>query len=183
MAVSWSARQKILLLLLTGLTLGLTRSPRHYFKILKNVPKAWREIDRKALYRAVREFKKERLADIMERKDGTLEMILTEKGRKRALKYKLDEIKIKRPAKWDGKWRIVIFDIPEKMKRAREVLREKLRELGFKELQKRVFIYPFERKDEIDFITEFFNLRFCIRLIRSDFITNEAELKLWFKLS
>ena len=92
-------------------------------------------------------------------------------------------MEIERPARWDGKWRIVIFDVPEKMKRAREALREKLRELGFKELQKSVFIHPFECKDEIDFVTEFFNLRPCIRLIRSDFITDEAELKLWFKLS
>ena len=87
MAILWSARQKILLLLLTGLTLGLTRSPRRYFKILKNIPRAWQEIDRRALYRAVREFKRERLVGLVEKKDGTLEMGLHESGKKAAFKY------------------------------------------------------------------------------------------------
>lgn len=182
MALSWAAKQKILLLLLAGLSLGLSRSPRQHFRIIKSVPKAWRDIERRALYRAIREFYKERLVDFFEKKDGTLGMILTENGKRRALRYKLDEMEIKRPASWDGKWRIVMFDIPEKRKKAREALREKLRELGFKELQKSVFVNPFECKDEIDFVTEVFGLRPYIRLARSDFITNQEELKIRFGL-
>src|SRR3989338_8626416 len=171
MAVSWAARQKILLLLLSGLSLGLTRSPKQHFRILRAVPKAWRDIERRALYRALREFKERRLVD------------LTENGKKKALAYKIDEMKITEPARWDKKWRLVIFDIPEKKKRAREALREKLKELGFKELQKSVFVHPFESKDEVDFIVEFFAIRPYVRFLRSDFITNEADLKLRFKLS
>ena len=56
----------------------------------------------------------------------------------------------------DGEWRIVIFDIPEKFKKAREALRMKLKELGFLELQKSVFIFPYECEDEINFIVEVF---------------------------
>lgn len=180
--ITWSARQKILLLLLSGVTMGLSRSPKRYFRIAKNIPKAWREIDRIALHRAVREFYNSRLIDMAEKKDGSLEITLTEKGKRRALRYKIDEIEIKRPARWDGKWRIVIFDVPEKKKRAREALRMKLKELGFKELQKSVFIHPFECKDEVDFIVEVFEMRRYVRLIRSDFLTNDEKLKLRFKL-
>lgn len=182
MAVSWSAKQKILLLLLAGVSLGFTRSPKRYFRILKTIPKAWKEIERQALYRAIREFKEKRLVNWIEKSDGTTEMVLTEQGKKKALTYKLDEMQIAEPARWDKKWRIVIFDIPEKRKRAREVLRYKLRELGFKELQKSVFVHPFECKDEIDFVVEIFGLRPHVRFVRSDFITNEEELKLRFKL-
>ncbi|MBI4008672.1 transcriptional regulator PaaX, partial [Candidatus Roizmanbacteria bacterium] len=42
--------------------------------------------------------------------------------------------------KWDGKWRIVIFDIPEVNKRIRQVLRETLKVLEFWPLQKSVWI-------------------------------------------
>ena len=118
-----------------------------------------------------------------EKADGSVEVILTENGKKKALAYKIDEMKITEPARWDKKWRLVIFDIPEKKKRAREALREKLKELGFKELQKSVFVHPFESKDEVDFIVEFFAIRPYVRFLRSDFITNEADLKLRFKLS
>lgn len=42
--------------------------------------------------------------------------------------------------KWDGIWRVVIFDIPEQNKRIRSVLRETLKVLEFKPLQKSVWI-------------------------------------------
>jgi len=42
--------------------------------------------------------------------------------------------------KWDGVWRVVIFDIPEENKRVRYVLRETLKILGFRPLQKSVWI-------------------------------------------
>lgn len=42
--------------------------------------------------------------------------------------------------KWDGAWRIVVFDIPEQNKRVRSVLRQTLRRLEFKPLQKSVWI-------------------------------------------
>lgn len=44
--------------------------------------------------------------------------------------------------KWDGKWRIVTFDVEEINKKARNRLRKKLKELGFGMLQKSVFISP-----------------------------------------
>jgi DNA-binding transcriptional regulator PaaX len=181
-SLSWSAKQKILLLLMAGFTLSLSRSPRQHIRIIKSVPKAWREIERRALHRSIREFYSERLVDFVEKPDGTLEMILTENGKKRALRYKLEELEIKKPGRWDGKWRLVMFDIPEKRKRAREALREKLRELGFKELQKSVFVHPFECKDEIDFVTEVFALRPYVKLARSDYVTNQDELRVRFKL-
>lgn len=43
---------------------------------------------------------------------------------------------------WDGKWRIIMFDIAELDKRKRNYLRRKLKELGFGMLQKSVFITP-----------------------------------------
>ncbi|OGF82517.1 CRISPR-associated endonuclease Cas2 [Candidatus Giovannonibacteria bacterium RIFCSPLOWO2_01_FULL_46_13] len=162
--------------------MGLTRSPKQYFRIAKNVPKAWKEIDRAELYRTIREFRNKRLVDYMERENGEIEIILSEKGRKRALKYQLDETEIKTPRKWDKKWRIVIFDIPEKRKRAREAMRLKLRELGFKELQKSVFVHPFNCKDEIDFIVEVFGIRPHVKLILANSFTNEEELRLHFGL-
>lgn len=42
--------------------------------------------------------------------------------------------------KWDGKWRVVVFDIPEKNRRVRQALRMGLRMLEFKPLQKSVWV-------------------------------------------
>lgn len=182
MIVRSETKQKILLLLLAGICLGLSRSPRNYFKILESAEKDWERIEKEKLYRSVKEFFRDRLIDYKEKGDGMIEVVLTQKGRRKALRYKLDEIKIKKPAVWDKVWRVVIFDVPEKKKPAREALRMKLKELGFKELQKSVFVYPYECENEIDFVVEVFNLRRHVRFLRVKSITNEDQLKLKFNI-
>lgn len=175
-------KRKVLLLLFAGVALGFSRSPKNYFKILEGVAKEWEEVDRKRLIEIVREFYIERMVSFKEKEDGTVEIVLTKDGRKKALEFQFDEMKIKKPDKWDGKWRMVIFDIPEKKKKAREALRDKLKNLGFKELQKSVFVFPFECEDEIDFVTEVFEIRNHVRFLRVDYFTNEEQFKLKFGL-
>lgn len=78
------------------------------------------------------------------RENGLVELIddkkliyrLTDPGKDRALWIKMkmsDE-------PWDGKWRVVIWDIPEKRKAVRDLLRYKLKVLGFERLQKSVWV-------------------------------------------
>ncbi len=84
--------------------------------------------------------------------------ILTDKGRRFAAKYNIDKIQLSKRKKWDNKWRLVIFDIPERKKIARDALRSKFLKIGMHQLQKSVFIYPFECKKEIDFVSDFFGV-------------------------
>ena len=162
--------------------MGLSKSPKGYFKILRNIPKDFLQIKKERLYRIVREFYNDRLIDYKEDEDGFVKIILTKEGQKKALKFKLDEMEIKKPSKWDGEWRIVIFDIPERFKKAREALRLKLRELGFLELQKSVLVLPYECEDEINFIMEVFMIRPFVRFVRAKSFTNEEQLKIKFGL-
>lgn len=177
-----STKKKILLLLLAGVALNFTYSPKRQRKILKELSREWKKINRDKLYYYVREFYNDRLVEYKEFEDGSIKVVLTENGKKKALLYNIEEMEIKKPDHWDGKWRLVIFDIPEKIRKGRDALRDKLKDLGFKELQKSVFIHPYPCKDEIDFITEVFELRKYVRFAEVTKITNEAQLKLRFGL-
>lgn len=106
--------------------------------------------------------------------------MLTEKGRRKILIFNADNLKIKKPAFWDKKWRMVIFDIPESKKRARNALRQKLGNLSFYSWQKSVFVHPYNCLDEIEFITELFQVRPYVRFFEATNILNEAELRLYF---
>jgi phenylacetic acid degradation operon negative regulatory protein len=56
---------------------------------------------------------------------------------------------------WDRSWRIVIFDFPEKIRRRRDSLRSKLYELGFGQMQKSIYISPFDMvEDMVEFLKE-----------------------------
>lgn len=83
--------------------------------------------------------------------------------------------------KRDGVWKLVIFDIPEKQKYVRVVLRAKLKALHFKKWQNSIWISPFALDADIE--KEFNELakKFFIRLIKTTDINNTENLDKLFK--
>ena len=71
---------------------------------------------------------------------------LTEEGKKKAGKYKIDDLKIKTAEKWDKNWRVLIFDIEDRHKAKREALRGKIKQLGLFQLQKAFGFAPMNSK-------------------------------------
>jgi|SRR3989344_1024755 len=174
--------KKILLLLEGGLALSLTRRPDIYFSIVKKIAKEWRKINERSLREAIKNLYKSKMVDYRENSDGTVNLILSEGGKSKILKYNLDKLEIKKPIQWDKLWRLVVFDIPENKNRGRKALAAKLKELNFYPMQKSVFIHPYECKDEIDFITELFELAPYVRFLRVKDVDIELDLKNKFHL-
>lgn len=174
--------QKIILLLTAGAVLSLTRRPDAYFRIIKSASKEWKNINHRTLRRSIRKLYQSQVIRCIENSDGTMMLELTSEGKKRILRYQPEKMKIKKPAKWDGVWRLVIFDIPESLKRERMALAGMLRRLDFYPLQRSVFIHPYECKNEIDFIVEMFNLRAYVRFLIVKDIDTDIELRHRFGL-
>lgn len=61
---------------------------------------------------------------------------LSDEGKARAVWKRIKNSK----SKWDKKWRIVAFDIPEKYRVTRNLFRRRLREFSFTQMQKSVWI-------------------------------------------
>ena len=68
---------------------------------------------------------------------------ITEKGRKVMERIEFGEYVIPEPAFWDGKWRVLIFDIREKRRRVRDQLRRLLDGAGFIRVEDSVWVYPY----------------------------------------
>ena len=174
--------KKVLLLLSGGIALGVARSPNTYFRVIKEVSQEWKKINNKKLNESIKTLYRSKLISAVEDENGILTMILNDAGKKKVLVYQLDDIKIEKPKRWDGLWRVIAFDIPEKHRKAREALRRKLRELGFYQLQKSILVLPYECKNEIDFIIEFFQIRPWVRYMIVKDIDNSLHLKKLFDL-
>lgn len=174
--------EKILLLLAAGVVIGLSQSKSKAYFIMKQLPKELEKIDKYHLELAIKNLYKSKLVDFKENDDGSLTLFLTDNGKKKVLTYKVDEIKFKKQKEWDGYWRVVIFDVPEELKIGRNAISEKLTQAGAYRLQKSVFVYPYDCKDEVDFLVEFYNLRRYVRFIVAKSIDNELHLKKIFNL-
>src|SRR3989344_7614969 len=86
-----------------------------------------------SLAKALQRLRKGGFVDLIEEE---LILRLTDKGRKKAVIAELQS-----PGeKWDGKWRVVIFDIPEKRRAARDLLRHNLKSWGFTPWQQSVWV-------------------------------------------
>lgn len=108
--------------------------------------------------------------------DNETYLELTDKGKKRIKKYLTDQLEITTPKKWDKIWRMVIFDIPDDKKKARDVVRRKLERIGFIELQESVYVYPFNCLEEINFLKGVYYLSPHILYIEAKHIETEKNL-------
>ncbi|MFH1967882.1 MAG: hypothetical protein ABIJ84_00675 [bacterium] len=150
-------REKVLLSLLFGAAFGLAITPRRQWYVLKSAGKLWDESDNPMLDQEMREMNRLKLIKKINKKNGVIIRGLTKKGKLKALDYYFDNLKILNK-KWDGKFRILVFDVPERLRKGRGALRWKIKRLGFRELQKSVFVFPYECKEEIDFVVDYFDL-------------------------
>jgi len=169
-------------LMLAGAVYIAASSPYFVRNLLKEFKK-WQKYPKKKIIDTFYNLKRRGLIKI-EQKRGQIYITLTEEGKKRAGRFQIDALKIKRSKKWDGKWRIVIFDISQLKKIHREAFRGKLKQLGFYPLQKSVWVHAFDCQAEVELLREFFGLTEKeIRLIIAEKIENDQELKKFFKLS
>ena len=105
---------------------------------------------------------------------------LTPKGKLQLLKYLHLEKLVK--AKWDKQWRVIIFDIPESLKKWRGYLRVDLKNLGFHHLQESVYITPYPVTGELDQLLKECNLRKYFRYLTVSEVDGLEELKKQFNL-
>ena len=168
-------------LIIGGIIAVAATSPFFIVNLIKGF-KGLKKYPNKKVYDNFYKLKKQGLVDFYE-KNNQIYISLTEKGKKKAGWMQIDALKIKKTKKWDGKWRILLFDIVETKKFHREALRGKLIELGFRLLQKSAWIIPYECKDEIGLLKSFFGLSDKeVKLVVAQSVEGEKELKEIFKL-
>lgn len=107
---------------------------------------------------------------------------LTPKGEDRLRKIVLDDIEIKKFASWNGKWYLVIYDFPIRFKKARNAFRWKLKDLGFLQFQKSVWIYPYPCERELLFVANFYGVGKHIEILEVSKMLDNKKLKTHFGL-
>jgi len=137
------------------------------------------KIDRGTTYRVLRYAHRQRWLAVHETSAG-ITVTLTKQG-KRHCQF-VDLSQPLKDAKWDGKWRLVLFDIPHKVKRKRDSLRYMLRQLGFVQLQKSVWITPYRCHEQIEGLKQLVGLRYGVQLVTATELEREIEIKRKFNL-
>ena len=107
---------------------------------------------------------------------------LTKKGVQELDHYKLGTVAIKKPYRWDEKYRVIIFDIKETRRVIRDQLRDWLINLGFVRLQQSVWVHPYECKEIISLLKAHFHIGKDVLYMTVDILENDRWLKEHFDL-
>lgn len=85
--------------------------------------------------------------------------------------------------KWDKKWRIFMFDIPQELHLERNKLRSRLKTLGFYMMQKSVFVFPFPCEEELADYCSALKVGDYINILTADSLGYmDKEIRKYFKL-
>ncbi len=118
-----------------------------YFNEFVNNPGYW-------AYGTGKDVKKSEIARVLKRlrENGLVEEIKLKDDIIFKLTLAGEELTGSDPKEWDGKWRIVVFDIPEQKRLVRDLFRRNLKKWGFKHLQRSVWI---SKRDVFDKLTSY----------------------------
>lgn len=139
----------------------------------------WKKFNPSYLAKTLKRLEKQKLVEIEDEED--LEIVkITDRGRKRVLKYALEELEIKKPKRWDGKWRFVTYDIPKKQNWQRDILRSFLKRLEFYRFHESLYIHAYPCEEEIEFLREYLGLGEHVRLLVVSKIENDQPFREYF---
>jgi DNA-binding transcriptional regulator PaaX len=138
----------------------------------------------RARARKLQELKKRKLVSFKQLAGGEVRIELTKDGKNLVRQYNLDTMQLKKPEKWDGRWRIIIYDIPQYKRQASNAFREKLRDLGLFKIQKSVWISAYDCLAELEFLCTVFDIDMdrCVHYFHTGEIPIAREVRKHFGL-
>ena len=107
---------------------------------------------------------------------------LTKNGQNILNNWQMSDYQIKKPRKWDKKWRGIIFDIPEKYKAKRDYVRNILSEVGFRRLQNSVWVYPYDCEEVMSLMKVNLGIGQYLLYMIVDQIEDDRHLRMDFDL-
>lgn len=109
--------------------------------------------------------------------DGKRFFVLTNKG-----KLKYESLKERKLKKWDGKWRLVSFDVYEKNRKKRNLLRQELQAYGFRMLHQSMWVYPYPCDEYVALLKSDLSFGKNVQYMLVEYIDMHIELKKMFDL-
>jgi CRISPR-associated endonuclease Cas2 len=142
------------------------------------------KVKKEKVKRTLQQLEKKELL-LLERDGETVIVHIKNKNHPLILRYSIKVILDfkKKEKKWNGKWYMVFFDVPEMQRLKRDQLREFLKQLGFYKYQKSVYLFPYECEKEISLIKKIVEGAKYMKYIIAEKIEDEDLAKTFFKIN
>lgn len=151
------------------------------FLVKENDYESWKRFNIPYLKRTLRRLEKQRLVEIGE-EDETQVVKITNAGKRKILKFAIDELKIDKPKIWDGKWTMISYDIPKDQEGVRKIFREYLKIWRFYPFHESLFLHAYPCEKQVEFLREYLGIGEHVRIIHVYKIENDKLFKDFFDI-
>ena len=162
---------------------GLPMAAKPFIDVAKEAnrnkrQKEWEKFNLWRLRQVIKRMQHSKLVEIKE-EQGIPIIKITHRGKQKLLRYKVDEMALDE-LNWDGKWRLVIYDVQTGKRANSEMFRTMLNKLRFLKLQKSVYLTPFKCEDEIEYLRLLFEIGNEVQILKVGSLENEAAYRRYF---
>ena len=144
---------------------------------MRSDKKAWRKF-----YRSLNYLDRRGYVKILDRGDDGTRVKITRAGEEVTKELDMDSMVLKRADQWDGKWRVIIFDVPVSKSKNRKAFTERIKELGLIMVQKSVWAYPYECYEELMVLRKFYGIAKYVTYFEAVEVEDEIEWRWRFNL-
>jgi len=149
------------------------------FLAKENDYKAWKRFNIAYLKRTIRRLENQKLVQTSE-ENGIQVIKITSAGKRRILKFAIDELKIEKPKIWDRTWTMVSYDIPKRQEHIRKVFREYLKIWRFYPFHESLFLHGYPCEKQVEFLREYLGIGEYVRIVRVSKIENDKLFRDFF---
>ena len=140
--------------------------------------KEWQKFNLWRLRQVIKRMQHSKLVEIKE-EQGIPIIKITHRGKQKLLRYKVDEMTLDE-SNWDGKWRLIIYDVAKAKRANSEMFRIMLNKLRFLKLQRSVYLTPFKCEDEIEYLRLLFEIGNEVQILKVGSLENEVAYRRYF---
>lgn len=142
--------------------------------------KQWNKYNLWRLRQVIKRLQRAKYVEITEI-NGVDVVSITEKGKKKLLAYNIDNIRLDE-TRWDGVWRLIIYDVVRTKRANSEAFRRSLLKLHLLKLQKSVYLTPFKCENKIEYLRQIYDIGNEVQILKVGKLENEGAYKQYFGL-
>ena len=164
-------------LAITGMVLVAASNPQFGPRVLKAILKDYKRKKSYDIYKSLHYLHDRGYVEFVSLGNVT-KVKITHKGREIMKQVDIETIELTKPNSWDEKCRVVIFDVPNWKNRNRAAFTDKLKEIGFRMIQKSVWVYPYPCHEEIMILRKFYEIEREVTFLETAMVEDQ---ELWRK--
>ncbi len=144
----------------------------------KKGQKEWEKYNIWRLRQIVKRMQNSNFVEIKE-ENGIQVVKITKRGKDKLLQFDIKKMQLDESS-WDGKWRLIVYDVRTSRRKNSEMFRQAITNLKLHKLQKSVYLTPFKCEDEIEYLRQVFEIGNEVLILTVRNLENEEAYRKYF---